>query len=172
MKKQNMIIIVVVAFLLMITIGYALFSESLSINGTALAEGTFDVEFTSVGTPTCIGFTGTCDSNTLTGISSDKNTLNVTVNKLEFPGAYVEFPVTVTSKGTIPAVLESISETGLETDDTIKVTYTGISELKGQKLEQNGTQTFSIKVKWDENSNKSSENVQFSIKMNYKQIAE
>ena len=126
------------------------------------------LKFTSVGTPTCIGFTGTCDSNTLTGISSDKNTLNVTVNKLEFPGAYVEFPVTVTSKGTIPAVLESISETGLETDDTIKVTYTGISELKGQKLEQNGTQTFSIKVKWDENSNKSSENVQFSIKMNYK----
>ena len=44
MKKQNMIIIVVVAFLLTITIGYALFSESLSINGTALAEGTFDVE--------------------------------------------------------------------------------------------------------------------------------
>ena len=106
----------------------------------------------------------------LTNISSDKNTLNVTVNKLEFPGAYVEFPVTVTSKGSIPAVLESISESGLTTDDTVKVTYTNLTELKNKRLEQNGTQTFTIKVAWDENSNKSSENVQFSIKINYKQI--
>lgn len=170
MKKQNIIVVGIIAFVLAVAVGYALFSETLTISGTATAEGTFDVEFTSVGTPTCIGFTGTCDAATLASISTDKNTLNVTVNKLEFPGAYVEFPVTVTSKGSIPAVLESISESGLTTDDTVKVTYTNLTELKNKRLEQNGTQTFTIKVAWDENSNKSSENVQFSIKMNYKQI--
>ena len=121
MKKQNIIVVGIIAFILTVAVGYALFSETLTISGTATAEGTFDVEFTSVGTPTCIGFTGTCDAASLTNISSDKNTLNVTVNKLEFPGAYVEFPVTVTSKGSIPAVLESISESGLTTDDTVKV---------------------------------------------------
>lgn len=171
MKKQSIAIIGVIAFVLAVVVGYALFSDNLTVSGSATATGDFDVEFTSVGEITKVGYTAV-DATEIAKISEDKNTLTVTVNKLEFPGAYVEFPVTVTSKGTIPAVLESISETGLETDDTIKVTYTGISELKGQKLEQNGTQTFSIKVKWDENSNKSSENVQFSIKMNYKQIAE
>ncbi len=169
MKKQNIIIIGLIAVILTMAVGYALFSETININGTATAEGTFDVEFTSVGTPTCIGFTGTCDAATLTSISTDKNTLNITVNKLEFPGAYVEIPVTVTSKGTIPARLKSITETGLITDETVKVSYTGLDELKNKKLEQNGTQSFNIKVMWDENSNKSSENVSFSIKLDYEQ---
>ncbi|MCI5732968.1 MAG: hypothetical protein MR296_02905 [Tenericutes bacterium] len=169
MKKQNIIIIGLIAVILTMAVGYALFSETININGTATAEGTFDVEFTSVGTPTCVGFTGTCDAATLTSISTDKNTLNITVNKLEFPGAYVEIPVTVTSKGTIPASLKSITETGLITDETVKVSYTGLAELKNKKLEQNGTQSFNIKVMWDENSNKSSENVSFSIKLNYEQ---
>ena len=132
MKKQNIIVVGIIAFILTVAVGYALFSETLTVTGTA---------------------TATCDAASLTSISSDKNTLNVTVNKLEFPGAYVEFPVTVTSKGSIPAVLESISESGLTTDDTVKVTYTNLTELKNKRLEQNGTQTFTIKVAWDENSN-------------------
>lgn len=169
MKKNSMAIIGVVAFVLAVAVGYALFSETINVNGSATAKGDFDVEFTSVGTPTCIGFTGTCDAATLTSISTDKNTLNITVNKLEFPGAYVEIPVTVTSKGTIPASLKSITETGLITDEAVKVSYTGLAELKNKKLEQNGTQSFNIKVMWDENSNKSSENVSFSIKLNYEQ---
>lgn len=170
MKNKNIIMLTIMAFLVTVSVGYALFSETLTINGTATAEGTFDVEFTSVDTPTCVGFTSTCDATTLTSISSDKNTLNITVNKLEYPGAYVEIPVTVTSKGSIPAILKSITETGLTTDDTIKISYTGLSELKNQKIEQNQTQSFKIKVMWDSNSNKSSQNVQFSIKLNYEQI--
>lgn len=170
MKNHSMIIVGIVSFVLAISVGYALFSENLMVNGTATAEGTFDVEFTSIGTPTCVGFTDNCSADALTNISSDKNTLNITVNKLEYPGAYVEIPVTVTSKGSIPAVLKSITETGLTTDDTIKVSYTGLSELKNQKIEQNATQDFKIKVMWDSNSNKSAQNVQFSIKLNYEQV--
>lgn len=101
MKKQSIAIIGVIAFVLAVAVGYALFSEKLTIDGTATAKGDFDVEFTSVGTPTCSGFSGSCEAATLGTISDDKNTLTITVNKLQYPGAYVEIPVTVTNKGSI-----------------------------------------------------------------------
>ena len=171
MKKQSIAIIGVIAFVLAVAVGYALFSEKLTIDGTATAKGDFDVEFTSVGTPTCSGFSGSCEAATLGTISDDKNTLTITVNKLQYPGAYVEIPVTVTNKGSIPAVLKSIEETGLTTDASVKVSYTGLTELKDQEVAQNGTQNFTVKVMWDENSNASSENVKFTIKLNYEQKA-
>ena len=171
MKKQSIAIIGVIAFVLAVAVGYALFSETLTISGTATAKGDFDVEFTSVGTPTCSGFSGTCNAATLGTISDDKNTLTITVDKLQYPGAYVEIPVTVTNKGSIPAILKSIEETGLTTDASVKVSYTGLNELKDQEVAQNGTQSFTVKVMWDEKSNTSSENVKFTIKLNYEQKA-
>lgn len=58
MKKQNIAVIGVFAFILAVAVGYALFSEKLTISGTAGASGNFDVEFTSVGQPTCQGYSG------------------------------------------------------------------------------------------------------------------
>lgn len=170
MKRQSVLIIGVISFLIAISIGYAIFSENLEVNGTASAQGTFDVEFTSIGEPTCLGLTSTCDANSLASISSDKNTLNVTVNKLEFPGSYVTIPITITNKGTIPAILKNIEEQNLRADTSVKVSYIGLEENQGKRLSQNETQTFTIKVMWDENSNMSSSDVQFSIRLNYEQI--
>lgn len=170
MKKQSVLIIGVISFLIAISVGYAIFSENLEINGTASAQGTFDVEFTSIGEPVCIGLTSACEANSLATISSDKNTLNVTVNKLEFPGSYVTIPVTITNKGTIPAILKSIEEENLRADTSVKVSYIGLEENQGKRLSQNETQTFTIKVMWDENSNISSSDVQFNIRLNYEQI--
>ncbi len=171
MKKQNIIIVGIVAFILAVAVGYAIFSEAITISGTATAEGSFDVEFTSVGTPTCVGFSQTCDASTLAQISEDKNTLNITVNKLQYPGAYVEIPVTVTNVGTIPVILTDIEEDGLTSDPAIKVTYAGLEELKEQQMSQGETQTFTVKVTWDQDSEQGSEDVSFSIKLNYEQIS-
>lgn len=165
MKKQSVVIVGIIAFILAISVGYAFFSETITINGTATARGNFDVEFTSATINTQIGSIGATAV-----ISDDKNSLNITVPKLEYPGAYAEIGVTITNKGSIPAILKSIEETGLTTDLSIKVTYTNLQELKEQELSQNGTQTFLIKVMWDENSTTSSENVSFTIKLNYEQI--
>lgn len=176
MKKQNIAIIGVVAFILAVAVGYAIFTDTLTIKGTATAKGDFDVEFTSVGEITKVGYTETNDDNgdgtaaNIAVIDEKKNKLTIIVNKLDYPGAYVEIPVTITNKGSIPAILKSIEETGLTTDLSIKVTYTNLQELKEQELSQNGTQTFLIKVMWDENSTTSSENVSFTIKLNYEQI--
>lgn len=165
MKKQNIAIIVVIAFVLAISVGYALFSQTLTINGTATAKGSFDVQFATATIQKEVGSTGATAT-----ISEDKATLTVNVPKLEYPGAYVEIPVTVKNVGTIPAKLIEITETGLTTDDSVKVSYTGLTELKDQQVDQNGTQSFTIKVMWDAASNKNSENVVFNIRLNYQQI--
>ena len=165
MKKQSIAIIGVVAFVLAVAVGYAIFSETLTINGTATAQGNFDVEFTSATIDEEVGSTGSTAE-----INDDKNTLTIDVPKLEYPGAYVTIPVTVTNKGSIPAKLISLEETGLTDDASVKVSYTGLSELKDQEVAQNGTQSFTIKVMWDENSNESSSDVSFTIRLNYQQI--
>lgn len=169
MKKQNIAIIGVIAFVLAVAVGYALFSETLNVNGTATAKGDFDVEFTEVGTINKVGYTDVEGTNDIAVISADKNTLTVKVNKLDYPGAYVEIPVTITNKGSVPAKLKDITETGLtQANRAVKVTYTGIA-ASDAAINQNETQSMTIKVEWDKDVNTSSENVEFKIQLNYEQ---
>ena len=43
-KKRNYVIVVLVVLLLALAVGYAAFSDTLTISGTANAKGTFDME--------------------------------------------------------------------------------------------------------------------------------
>ena len=45
MKKKNMVIIGVIALILAVSVGYALFSDTLTINGTATAKGDFNLSY-------------------------------------------------------------------------------------------------------------------------------
>ena len=45
-KRKNKILIGCLALLLVMTVGYALFSETITINGTATAKGDFNIEYT------------------------------------------------------------------------------------------------------------------------------
>lgn len=171
MKKQSITIIGVIALVLAVAVGYALFSETITINGTATAKGDFDIEFTSVGEITKVGYTKVGEEE-IAVISEDKNTLTVTVNKLDYPGAYVEIPVTITNKGSISAKLKEIRETGLTADSrSVKVSYTGIAASE-TVIAQNDTQSMTIKVEWDKDVNTSAENVQFMIELDYEQAAQ
>ena len=175
MKKQNIAIVAVVAFVLAVAVGYALFSETLKVEGTATAKGTFDVEFTSIGEITKVGYTETNDENgngtsdNIAVISDDKNTLTVTVNKLDYPGAYVEIPVTITNKGSIPAKLKSIKQTGLdESSSPIKVSYTGLAASE-TPIQTDATQNMKIRVEWLKDNNNIAEKATFTITLDYEQ---
>lgn len=187
MKKQNIAIIGVVAFILAVAVGYALFSDTLTINGTATAKGDFDVEFTEVGEITKVGYTEIDDKNgngteaNIAVISEDKNTLTITVNKLDYPGAYVEIPVTITNKGSIPAKLKNIKETNITGGDTVTdntgsisidsldITYTGVA-ASDATINTNETQSMVIKVKWNEDKETSVEKAQFKVELEYEQV--
>ena len=45
-KRKNKILVGCLALLLVMAVGYALFSENITINGTATAKGDFDISYT------------------------------------------------------------------------------------------------------------------------------
>lgn len=163
MKKTNFFAMVFVIFCLSLTVGYALFSETIEINGTATAKGTFDVVFKNAIVKTEVGST---EASAV--VSDDGNTLTLAVPKLEYPGAYVEFTVDAVNEGTIPAVLKGITETGLTANPNIKITYSGVT--KDEQMNQSNFRTITIKVEWLYESEEAAKDIEFSIKLDYQQI--
>ena len=111
MKKKNMIIIGVIALILVVTVGYALFSDTLNITGSATAKGDFEI-------------TTTCDENvssalgnmpqqagsvTDSSINCSSNIVNISAT-LGYPGSYKYYKVKMTNTGNIPAKLNKIVE--------------------------------------------------------------
>ena len=166
MKKQPIILVIFLAVVLILSIGYAVFAQTLTIDATATASGTMDVEFTNASVSSEVG-----SINASATISNDKNTLSINVPRLEYPGAYAVISGTITNVGTIPVELISINETNLTTDDNIKISYTNLGGYQNVTLNPNGTQTFTVKVEWDEDSEASTNNLNFSIGLNYRQVS-
>ena len=112
MNKKKGIIIGVLAVALVMVVGYALFSDTLTINGTATAEGEFEL------TTTCdddvndaLGFNRPQESGSVSNsnINCSGKSVNVSAT-LGYPGSYKYYRVKVTNTGTIPAKLEKIVE--------------------------------------------------------------
>ncbi len=98
MNKKKGIIIGVVLFVLAVAVGYALFSDTLTINGTATAKGEFELTYL-------------CDKDEGDGqgeCSVSGNTITTT-STLSKPNESVTYAVTVTNTGTIPAVLKTVT---------------------------------------------------------------
>ena len=120
MKNKKIIVVIAAVCLLVISVGYALFSSNLNISGTASASGEFD--FTVTCTPgfssevpeTMESMTSLWDdsiSKTETGYSDDTCTVNskdvnMKVN-FKYPGAMRLFTVKVTNTGSIPMQLDT-----------------------------------------------------------------
>ena len=110
MKKKNMIIIGVIALILVVAVGYALFSDTLTINGTATAKGDFNLSYACEFVDEDIEFpddTGLVAS-TGTGSCSVENNVVTTTSEFYKPTDYTIFKVTVTNNGSIPAVLKTV----------------------------------------------------------------
>ena len=163
MKKQNFFAIIFVMFCLSLTVGYALFSETITINGTATAKGTFDVVFINAKVKSEVGST---EASAV--VSDDGNTLTLAVPKLEYPGAYVEFTVDAVNEGTIPAVLKGITESGLTSNPDVRISYSGVT--KDEEMPQSDKRTITIRVEWLYESETAAKNIVFSIKLDYQQV--
>ena len=102
MNKKKGIIIGAVLFILAVAVGYALFSDTLTINGTATAKGEFELTYLCEKdeTGTTGNVQGECDvsGNTIT-----------TTSTLSKPDESVIYRVTVTNTGSIPAVLKTVT---------------------------------------------------------------
>ena len=124
-KTRNKIFVGCLALLLVMVVGYALFSQNLNISGTAKAEGDFSL------TMTCT--TGILDEikdydadyGSESGYSNDSCTVNEDTatfyTDLAYPTARRYFTVKVVNTGTITAAdkdLDVITQTYLNTENT------------------------------------------------------
>ena len=107
MNNNKKIIIGVLALLVVMTMGYALFSETVTIGGTAKADGTFDMEITEASVIEEVGTTGT-------KVEIIPGGLRVTGSIFEYPSSYVDIKYKLENKGTINAFLTGVKVEGID----------------------------------------------------------
>lgn len=125
MNKQNKILLGMLAFIVACTIGYALFSESINITGTATAKGDFNLTTTcqpgfisggSLSIPDVLeplGLVGIGPKeggyhNDSCSVVDDKVTINTV---FKYPSAMRMFTIKITNSGSIPVKIVDFSET-------------------------------------------------------------
>ena len=141
MKQKKIIIGVLCLVVCIMAVGFAAFSTTLNINGTASIESNWSVEFTNIQEVSKSSGVSINNPPTASGTSA---TFDV---DLESPGDNIEYQITVENKGTLDAIISNInaSETG---SDAIKFE---ISNIKvGDKLASKTSTTFNITISYDE----------------------
>ena len=155
-------ILILVAVVVTLSVGYALFADVLNISGTFTASGNFDLEFTSAS----VGSSSQAGTPTAT-ISGDKNTLTLAAPTLLKPGATVTYDVTVSNVGNVDALLTNIAVTG-NNDTDIQVDIAP-AITNGQTIAASGTFDFEITVTWKLASETGNKTVNYSVTLDYEQ---
>ena len=113
MNKSNKVLLGVLSFVVVCVVGYALFSETITVTGTATAKGNFEITATSLNldleeNKLLYGansyYSGDFENPTI-NIADNVVTSNVI---LKSPGSGYSFGVAFTNTGTIPAKLKTI----------------------------------------------------------------
>ena len=162
MRKQRLIVVLIVLFLLTMATGYVIFRTNIDVEtkGKTAAAKNLEVIFKSVDTPTEVYST---DASAI--ISENRKNLDIYVPNLMKKGAYAEFPVTIKNVGTLPAKLQSINQYSIG-NTAIWVDYRGISVLD-QVLYPNDERNFFVRVTLLKEINVSSIKFDFHINFNY-----
>ena len=163
MEKKNYKYFIVSLFVVVLSlgIGYAIFSETLNITGTAETTGKFDVEFSAASVQTEIDAE---DSTAV--ISGDKNTLTLDVPDLQRPGSTVVYDITITNVGTIGAELIGVNLSG---DDHEHIVVTYPTFPVGTILMPNEDYNFNITVEWATESETEDSSLNFDVTLDYRQ---
>lgn len=163
MKKQSLLIVIVILILLGVSVGYSVVRISTNVKGKTSIVKDLDVEFESIGKLEEYGSYGATAE-----ISDDKKTVLINVPKLSYMGAYAVVPITVKNVGQMPAKLESIYEYGTNDNEAIKITYDGIA-VTDKALNPLEEEKFFIKVFWENELKQDSSEIEFYIRFNYVQ---
>jgi len=171
MKKEKMkkyVILLLIVLLLGLAVGYAAFSDVLTITGTANAKGTFDVKFTAY----------SLDENESAGIdfrnttitpSNDDDTLTIVVKDLAYPGATAKFNTTIKNLGTVKAKVTGVTVTG----GSENIEIIGLDQITTtDTLDPNEECRLGFYVRWKSDSEAqlaTDEETTFSLTINYEQ---
>ena len=169
-KKKNAVIIALIILLLSMAVGYAAFSDTLTISGTANAKGTFNLEFQNAGVITLVGVN---QEGTKAEISEDKKMLNISVVDLAYPGAGVEFSADIVNVGTIPAQVNAVTPTNITGSEHIKIEGLEAITTDHPIIEAGGKCNIHFTVEWPVTATdplgENGESTSFNLEIEYTQ---
>ena len=169
-SKKSFLVVLFLVLILALAIGYAAFSDTLTISGTANANGKFDLEFTTASG--LVSAEGVDTTLTTATVSNDKNTLNVVVKDLAYPGAGAQFKAVIKNVGTAPAKIKALTPTNITGADSIKITGLDALTTSHGTIDVNGTCEVNFTVVWDPTkdlTNSAGDTVSFSLVIEYEQ---
>ena len=165
--KRNYLIVALIIILLSLTIGYAAFSDTLTISGTANAKGTFDMIFASASIDKATAQGIDKDNSSAAPDQSNPNVLNVSIKDLAYPGAGTNVTAVIKNNGTVDAILKSLTPS--EIDPDIEVGYPDGLKV-GEIVPSGKTCEITFYVKWKATSQLANEkSVDFSLTLDYEQ---
>ena len=161
MRKQNIFILCVILIILLLLIGYVIYSTDYDVKKSKVSN--IDVDFIHVGKIKEVGSTGASAK-----ISHDRNYLTINVPNLLYKGAYVVVPITIKNVGLVSAKLVWINEYGFSSNSPITVEYGGLG-LYDIPLEPGDTSNMFVKITWNKDINMSEQSTNFMIRLYYEQ---
>ena len=145
-NKTQVYLLLIFSLALLIGIGYAALSATLNINGqTTINKASWDIHMEDINVTS-----GSVTATTVPTLDTAKATVNFSV-KLTNPGDFYEFTVKEVNKGTIDAMVSTISKTGLTAAQAKYLDYTvtysdGVALAEKQLLKSNQSETLKIRV--------------------------
>ena len=145
-NKTQVYLLLIFSLALLIGIGYAALSATLNINGqTTINKASWDIHMEDINVTS-----GSVTATTVPTLDTAKTTVNFSV-KLTNPGDFYEFTVKEVNKGTIDAMVSTISKTGLTESQAKYLDYTvnysdGTAVSEKQLLAANQKETIKVRV--------------------------
>ena len=145
-NKTQVYLLLIFSLALLIGVGYAALSATLKINGqTTINKASWNVHMEDINVTS-----GSVPATTAPSLDSTNTTVNFSV-KLTNPGDFYEFTVKEVNKGTIDAMISTISKTGLTTTQAKYLDYTvtydsGLTLAKNQILKSGKSEYLRVKV--------------------------
>ncbi len=155
-SNKKFLILLLIVLLLVLAIGYAAFSDTLQISGTANAKGSFDIRFVDdeddPGNGCVVSNSAGCTATV--SVEADANSdaddkLVVTVQNLAYPGAGATVHAVVKNFGTIPVKIDEVSATPSGNSNAIKVYGLDVINSNHDKIDADGTCEFDFTIMWD-----------------------
>ena len=145
-NKTQVYLLLIFSLALLIGIGYAALSATLNINGqTTINKASWDIHMEDINVTS-----GSVTATTVPTLDTAKTTVNFSV-KLTNPGDFYEFTVKEVNKGTIDAMVSTISKTGLIATQEKYLDYTvtysdGTALAEKQLLKSNQSEVLRVRI--------------------------
>jgi len=179
--KRNYKLIALVVILLLLAVGYASFSQVLTVTGTAKASATWNVHFLPASSG-ILNSAGTAVITDTASLSNNTLTIDFTGNELAFPGDQRKVRVVVENTGTLDAKLTGFtftlggqtgtvtSGTGTITTQKAIITYLDLDTTGDEVIAKtNGQCIYDFVVQWNPSYNESFSDQTFNIEFTYEQ---